>query len=130
MSRRRWGDPLAGDPSRRQARVNDLLRRQISLILERRFTEQLGALVTVTAVRTTGDLRHARVYVAVLAEKERQLETVKHLHHAVAELRQLLASEVILKYVPSLEFILDDSTEKILRIEELLQGDKSSETSS
>jgi ribosome-binding factor A len=128
MSRRRWGDPLAGDPSRRQARVNDLIRRQISMILERRFSERLGVLVTVTAVRTTSDLRQARVYVAVLAEKDQQEATIKSLHHLSQEIRQSLAGEIIIKYVPTLEFFLDDSADQVLRIEELLRSGKPDET--
>ncbi|RJP81220.1 MAG: 30S ribosome-binding factor RbfA [Candidatus Zixiibacteriota bacterium] len=122
MSRRRWGDPLARDPKRRQARVNDLIRRNLSLILEREYRDQLAAMATVTEVRITGDLRHARVFVAVTAEPERQEQTIRRLKELSPELRSLLGREIILKHVPSLEFILDLSAERARRIEELLQG--------
>lgn len=128
MSRRRWGDPLARTPGRRQARVNDLLRRQIGLILEEEFSDKIEALVTVTEVRTTGDLRHARTFVAVLAERDLQSATIQTLQNARQEVRQYLASRVVLKYIPTLEFILDESFERARRIEDLLHPDDSGET--
>jgi len=58
MSRRRWGDPIARDPHRRQARVNDLIRRQLAMILEREFRDRLPP-DHGDEVRISGDLRHA-----------------------------------------------------------------------
>ena len=127
MSRRRWGDPLAKNPGRRQARVNDLLRREIGNILQRVYSDRLNALVTVTEVRTTGDLRHARIFVAVLAAREQQTESLKKLQNIRSELRQHLAERIVLKYVPTLTFMLDDSAERAQRIEELLDRDDSRE---
>jgi len=129
MSRRRWGDPLARDPGRRQARVNDLLRRQLGSILEKEFRDQMPALSTVTEVRTTGDLRHARIFVSVYAERVRQEETIRFLQNNRNELRHLLAAQVILKYLPSLDFVLDLSAEHALRIEALLKGPDSGQVS-
>jgi len=122
MSRRRWGDPLARDPQRRQARVNDLIRRQLAMILEREFRDRLPALITVTEVRISGDLRHARIFVAILAERPQQEAAIKFLQNNRPELRQLLGAQVILKYLPTLEFVLDLSAEQAQRIEELLRG--------
>jgi len=122
MSRRRWGDPLARDPGRRQARVNDLLRRQLGLILEREFRDRMPSLITITEVRTTGDLRHARIFVSVYAERPQQEATIRFLQDSRPELRHLLGAQVILKYLPTLEFVLDLSAERAQRIEELLRG--------
>ncbi len=122
MSRRRWGDPLARDPKRRQARISDLIRRQLSLILEREFRDNLPALTTVTEVRTTGDLHLARVFVAVYADRLQQENTIKILQDHQSALRHLLASQVILKFVPALEFRLDLSAEYAQHIEDLLHG--------
>ncbi|TKJ41697.1 ribosome-binding factor A [candidate division LCP-89 bacterium B3_LCP] len=125
MSRRRWGDPLAKTPGRRQARVNDLLRRQIGNILQKKFSDDIGAMVTVTEVRTSGDLRHARTFVSIYADKPQQEAAIRKLQNIRQKLRQILAGEISLKYVPSLEFIIDESTERAQRIEDLLQRDDS-----
>jgi len=126
MSRRRWGDPLAKNPGRRQARVNDLLRRALGDILLFHYSESLKAMTTVTEVRTSSDLRHARVYVAVLGDKSVQADTITLLQNKRGEVRDYLAGEVVLKYLPSVEFIIDDSAEKAARIEELLNRDQGS----
>lgn len=126
MSRRRWGDPLAKNPGRRQARVNDLLRRQISDILQKEYSDRIEAMVTITEVRTTGDLHHARIFAAILAAENQQNQVIKTLQNTRQELRQQLASRVVLKYIPTLEFILDDSAERAQHIEELLQQNDSS----
>lgn len=125
MSRRRFGDPLARDPGRRQARVNDLLRRQVGMILEREFRDQLSVLVTVTEVHTSPDLRHARVFVSVLADKPVQETTIHRLHQLTSEVRQHLAGEVLLRYLPTLEFVLDLSAEYAQHIDDLLHGNES-----
>ena len=121
MSRRRWGDPLAKNPGRRQARVNDLLRRQMGEILQRKYSDRIGVMITVTEVRTSGDLRHARIFVSVLADKDQQTEAIRKLQIARQDLRHQLAANIVLKYVPSLEFLLDDSAERAQRIEDLLR---------
>ncbi len=122
MSRRRWGDPLARQPGRRQARVNDLLRREVGTIVQRHYADDLQVMATVTEVRTTGDLRHARVFVSVLGEREKQAAVIVHLQSQRQELRRLLADRVVMKYIPTLEFIIDDSAERAQHIEELLRS--------
>jgi len=102
--------------------VNDLIRRQLAMILEREFRDRLPALITVTEVRISGDLRHARIFVAILAERPQQEAAIKFLQNNRPELRQLLGAQVILKYLPTLEFVLDLSAERAQRIEELLRG--------
>ena len=125
MSRRRYGDPLAKNPGRRQARVNDLLRRQIGEILQREHSERINVMVTITEVRTSGDLRHARVFVSVLADKDQQAEAIRILQNTRQELRKHLAARIVMKYVPTLEFLLDDSSERAQRIEELIHRNDS-----
>jgi ribosome-binding factor A len=89
-------------------------------ILQRKYADKFGALVTVTEVRTSGDLRHAKVFVAVLAEKDQQSDIIKRLQHKRQDLRQDLAERIVLKYVPTLDIRIDDSAERASRIEELL----------
>ncbi|MFH1861893.1 MAG: 30S ribosome-binding factor RbfA [bacterium] len=127
MSRRRWGDPLAGNQGRRQARVSDLLRRQISTVIEERFRDQLPAMVTITEVRTSGDLRQAKVFASVLAEKQQQVVVIEQLNVWSQDIRFQVANRVLLKFMPTLEFLLDLTAERAQRIEELLHGSDSGE---
>ena len=82
--------------------------------------------VTVTDVRTSPDLRHARVYVSVLGdgggpsqphEREATLEGLRSAH---GFLQARVAGELRLKRTPTLEFAYDDTTDRALRVEELI----------
>ena len=83
--------------------------------------------VTVTDVRTSADLRHARVYVSVLgraggpsdaSEREATLEGLRSAH---GFLQARLAGELRLKRTPTLEFSYDETTDKALRVDELIE---------
>ena len=82
--------------------------------------------VTVTDVRTSPDLRHARVYVSVLgaggrpsepAEREDSLAGLRSAH---GFLQGRIAAELRLKRTPELEFVYDDTTDRAMRLEQLI----------
>lgn len=77
--------------------------------------------VTVTSVRVTPDLRHARVWVSVMGTPEEQESTMAGLRSASRRLRLVLGREVRLKYLPELVFELDHTPEDAQRIEEMLR---------
>jgi ribosome-binding factor A len=76
---------------------------------------------TVTAVRVTPDLQHARVLVSVLGSPEEQEQTMKGLKSAKAHLRSELGRQVRMKYSPDLTFQLDHGPEEAERLESLLR---------
>ena len=71
---------------------------------------------TVMDVRTSPDLRHARVYVSVLGDEEDKQETVGVLQRARGYLRARLGRDITLKYLPELHFELDRTLEQAARI--------------
>ncbi len=80
--------------------------------------------VTVTGVRVSSDLRHARVFVSLLAkgdERERAMEAIRT---ASGFLRRRIGQTLRLRYTPELVFSLDTSIEKGARIEEVLMRDR------
>ncbi len=82
--------------------------------------------VTVTDVRTSPDLSHARVYVSVLGERGRASEpeqreaSLQGLRSAHGFLQSRVASELHLKRTPTLEFSYDDTTDRAMRVEQIL----------
>jgi ribosome-binding factor A len=82
--------------------------------------------VTVTDVRTSPDLRHARVYVSVLGKRgrastlEQREASLEGLRSGHGFLQGRIASELRLKRTPALEFFYDDTTDRALRVEEIL----------
>jgi ribosome-binding factor A len=103
----------------RLLRVNELLKRELSLIITREINFE-GALVTLNQVDVTPDLKHAHAYVSVLG-KEDQSAAMTNLEEHRAILQTALAKAVTLKYTPQLVFHLDDSIERGARVFEILQ---------
>ena len=75
---------------------------------------------TVTAVRVSPDLQHARVFVSVLGSEEEQQETMAGLRSASPYLRGELGRQMRMKYLPELVFDLDTGPQEAERLEALL----------
>ena len=76
--------------------------------------------ITVTDVRTSADLSHARVYVSVLGDEQQRRASLEGLRSAHGFLQRQLAAELHLKRTPTLEFSYDDTTDRALRVDALL----------
>ncbi len=91
----------------RMTRINELLRREIAELLERRLEHKTNCLVTVTEVKTSSDLKHAKVYISVIGEqKGKESVAALLLEHRVF-LQQEIARDIKIKYTPVLEFVYD-----------------------
>jgi len=82
---------------------------------------RIAALVTITEVRVTPDLKHARVFVSVMGNEAEQKSTIRGLAAAVGYIRHELTERIQLRRAPEIHFILDHSEEYSQRIEELLR---------
>ena len=107
--------------SRRQRRVSELIHRKISSLLQSKMRDPRLSLVTVTAVETSPDLRHAHVYISAMGTEAERREALKGLVHAAGFLRHELGAHLPLRYVPELTFHLDESLERGARVIQLLQ---------
>jgi ribosome-binding factor A len=76
--------------------------------------------VTVTGVRVSADLRHARVAVSVLGDEAARKESLAGLDSAKPVLRAELGRQIRMKYLPDLTFVLDEGADRAERIEQLL----------
>ncbi len=92
--------------SQRLDRINELLRREISTVLQRDF-EFGGALVTVSGVDITQDLREAKVFVGVLGGYGAKV--IEQLTQRRALIQSRVAKRVVLRCTPRLDFRLDTS---------------------
>ena len=101
-------------------RVDEAVRQVLSDALTTALKDPRIGFVTVTDVRTSPDLRHATVYVSVLGDDNQRAESLDGLRAAQGYLQGRVASQLRLKYTPSLTFEYDDTTDRVLRLEELL----------
>ena len=110
----------------RMRRVDEAIRQVLGDAVAGDLKDPRVGFVTVTDVRTSPDLRQARVYVSVLGAAggpsqpdEREL-TLDGLRSAHGFLQARIAGELRLKRTPTLEFVYDDTTDRALRVEELI----------
>ena len=105
----------------RTARINDLIRAELSDLLRRKVKDPRVGSVSVTAVITAPDLSHARVLVSLL-EPSSSAAALEGLRRAAGFLRGELGRRLRLKKAPELLFELDQTVEAATRMEQLLES--------
>lgn len=108
-------------PSGRMRRVDEAVREVLSDAIAKNVKDPRIGFVTVTAVNTSRDLRHARVYVSVLGDQRTRELTLDGLRSAHGYLQAAIASQLTLKRTPTLVFEYDETVERAARLTELMQ---------
>jgi len=108
-------------PSGRMRRVDEAVRAVLSDAIAKELQDPRVGFVTVTGVKTTPDLRQARVYVSVLGDEQARAESLAGLRSARGFLQGRVASELTLKHTPTIEFEFDESIDRGMRITRLLE---------
>jgi ribosome-binding factor A len=103
----------------RMRRVNEAVREVLSDSMKLLKDPRVG-FVTVTDVRTSPDLRHAKVFVSVLGSEEEREATMDGLTSAHGLLQSVVNRELRIKRTPTLEFVYDDTAERAARLERIL----------
>ncbi len=105
----------------RMRRVDEAVRAVLSDAISKDLQDPRVGFVTVTAVKTSPDLRHARVYVSVLGDELARSETLDGLRSAHGFLQGRVAAELTLKHTPTLTFKYDESIDRGMRISRLIE---------
>lgn len=106
---------------RRTDRINEQLKQEISLIVRDEVRDPRVGLATITAVVTSPELDHARVYVTSLGDEKEREGIIEGLRSAAAFIRKQLSGRLHMRRVPELHFEADRVLAEALRIEELLR---------
>ena len=106
--------------TKRLARLNEQLKREVSELVLRKVRDPRVGLVTITSVEVAGDLGSARVYVRTQDPNDELNESLAGLEAAAPFLRRELGRSLHLRRVPELRFQQDHSLAQARRIEEIL----------
>ena len=99
--------------SRRTDRINEQLREEISTLLTRQVKDpRLNAVISITRVVSSGDLRSARVYISVMGNQETREAALAGMQSAASYLRRELRDRINMKHTPFLSYQLDNSLEE------------------
>jgi ribosome-binding factor A len=105
----------------RMRRVDEAIREVLAETLSGELADPRLGFVTVTNVRTSPDLRAARVYVSVLGDETVRSDSLAALRSAHGLLQRAIAAQLRLRRTPTLEFEYDATTDRALRVEALLR---------
>jgi ribosome-binding factor A len=105
----------------RKLRVQDLLREEISLIIQREIRDPGMGFITILDVKMGEDLKIAKVYLSIYGDEGKKAATLEALKRSKNYIKFLLGKRVKLRYMPELYFVIDDTYEKAARIEEILR---------
>jgi ribosome-binding factor A len=103
----------------RMRRVNEAIREALAEAVVELKDPRIG-FVTITAVKTSTDLRQARVYVSVLGNERKREKTIAGLQSAHGVLQGKLADELRMKRTPQLTFEYDPTVEQGMRMSKLI----------
>lgn len=106
--------------SNRMGRINEEIQRELAALLPRVKDPRVSGFLSITAVDTTADLRHAKVYVSML-DKGDARAVIQGLKSASGFLRRELGHALDLRYTPELTFVADDSIDQGAHILKLLR---------
>lgn len=107
--------------SRRTDRVGEAIQALIAGLLVREIKDPRIGLVTITAVRVSPDLRHARVFFSCLGDDEQRTRSLRGLRSAAGFMRSQIAKQLNLRTAPEVAFEFDPSLEQAERLSRLLK---------
>jgi ribosome-binding factor A len=105
--------------TQRTARLDELLREEISQVIRREVDDPRVGFVTITDVEVSPDLRHANVWVSIIGSAEERKQALRALSHAMPFVRGRLG-RLRLKRIPDLHVKEDDSAERGTRVLRIL----------
>ena len=114
------------EPSQRQLRVGQEIKKIITSVLERgdlRSKEVREAIITVTEVRVSPDLKYATAYIMTLNGKNLGL-VLEMLNEEAWIFKKQIGTKLQLRYTPDINFRVDDTFTEVDRIENLLRNPK------
>ena len=104
----------------RHERVRELLKRAIGEAIRREFHVNDVGLITVSDLELGGDLKTAVVFITLLGNADQQKHGLQVLEQNRIRIQGMVAKSVVLKYTPTLRFIVDDSIVRGNRVLQIL----------
>lgn len=117
---------MSSKPSNRMQRVSQSIREQMAVILQSEMKNPRLAMLNITDVRVTLDLRQAHVYFNRIGQDTlalvEQQNLQRELQTAAGFLRSALSKKLNIKFLPELHFHYDDQPEKGAKLRQLIES--------
>ena len=113
----------------RSTRVAEQMQRELADLLMFEVKDPRVTMVTITAVEVTGDMAHAKVFYTASQSKVTQANHAKHLQtiqngleKSAGYLRTQVAKRMLLRTVPQLHFVYDESIDVGMKMAQLIDA--------
>lgn len=112
----------------RSFRIAEQIQRELAQLIRQEVKDPRVGMVTISEVRVSGDLAHARVYMTVLGcDAEGAAESVAVLNHAAPFLRRVMGRRLKVRSIPRLHFVYDEVLESGVRLSALIDSSVASD---
>ncbi|GKU24750.1 MULTISPECIES: 30S ribosome-binding factor RbfA [Clostridium] len=110
-------------PNYRGGRINEEVKKEVSDIIRNSIKDpRLTAMISVTDAVVTKDLRYANIYISIFSlSEEEKASTFSALKSSSSFVRKELGHRINLRHTPEVLFQLDESIEKGMHIDSLLE---------
>jgi ribosome-binding factor A len=108
-------------PNLRHERVRELLKREIGEAIRREFHVNEAGLISVNDVDVGGDLKSAVVFISILGNPDQQKRGFQLLNEHRVRIQGLVGRAVVLKFTPTLKFVIDDSIVRGNRVLQIIE---------
>lgn len=107
--------------SLRTDRVASLIKEEVGMFLTREYRDPAFGFITVTDVQMTPDLRIAKIFVSIFGDEKKKVATFAMLEEQKPHIRSFVGSNIRLKFTPSIQLYLDDTLERVDKINQLIK---------
>ncbi len=104
----------------RTVRLDEQFREEISKLLMKGLKDPRIGFVTISRVEITNDLSYAKVYISVLGSDREKAASLIGLRNSAGFIRTYLGKALKIRKIPQLSFLLDESLDHAMHIEEIL----------
>ena len=111
-------------PYKRTDRVGDSIKSILGQIFLNKLFLNDNGLVTITKVKVSRDLRYAKVFISYYNSDDKYYDVIKELDKNKKYLRLHLGNQLPTKYVPEINFHIDDTLDYAFKINNLIKQTK------
>ncbi len=111
-------------PPRHVQKIASRLKFLVSHVVQQELNDPRLGFITILDVELTSDLREAKIYFSVLGPRAKQSKTLQAIESSCGFIQRRVGKNLKLRNIPVLRFVLDDSDDRVSRIEEILAEDR------
>lgn len=106
----------------RSDRIGGLIKKNLSDLLQKKIKDPRLQMTTITNVKMSSDLRHARIYFIKSGGEKSKVEAIEGFKNALGYVKRTLAGQLGLRYMPELKFFYDESFDHGSHIDKILHS--------